>query len=99
MLPKRKKLSAAEVREILKEGRAMRTAHLLAKYTRSGAGKAAVVVSKKISKSAVERNRLRRALFRALEENLPAHAHLVLMVQKKTDDFSHDIKTVCSKLS
>lgn len=99
MLNKREKLSASEVRAILKKGRAVRTAHVLAKYKTAGSRKAAVVISKKIARSAVERNRLRRALYRALRQKLPARIHAVFLVQKKTDDFTPDTVTICSKLS
>ncbi|OGC88740.1 hypothetical protein A2419_03185 [Candidatus Adlerbacteria bacterium RIFOXYC1_FULL_48_26] len=67
MLPKRRRLSAREVKDVLAAGRSRRASLLSAKYvTGSNVLRASAVVSKKVAKKAVERNRLRRALYRAL---------------------------------
>ena len=98
MLPARKRLAAAEVREILKNGSTMRSGPLVLKYKASSVGAAAIVVSKKVAKTAVARNRARRALYRILSKSLP-RAHMVVMVQKLAPDYSADISNLCSKLS
>lgn len=99
MLPARKRLAAAEVREILKSGKAVRSGHLLLKYCPARSGAAAVVVSKKVAKSAVARNRIRRSIYRELARALPATKHIVILVQKNMPEYSADIETLCSKLS
>jgi ribonuclease P protein component len=67
MLPKRRRLSAREVKEVMTAGRSRRASLLSAKYSpNNGVLRASAVVSKKVAKKAVERNRLRRALYRAL---------------------------------
>jgi ribonuclease P protein component len=55
----------------LKKGRVVRGQYFNINYSDNNAGrlKAAVVVSKKISKSAVVRNRLRRRLYEILRKN------------------------------
>jgi len=98
MLPARKRLAAAEVREILKNGSTVRSGPLVVKYRTSSRGAAAIVVSKKVANTAVVRNRVRRALYRALGQSLP-HAHMVVMVQKVEPDYSAHISILCSKLS
>jgi len=98
MLPKTKRLTAKEVREVLKEGRSMRQGNVAARYTTyAGAGKAAVVVSSKVAKKAHDRNRLRRAGYQALA-TLPHNIKLVLFIQKQ-DVSPQDIAELCSKLS
>lgn len=97
MLPKRGRLSAAEVREILKSGRSARGGGVSAKYIRAQGSKAAVVVSKKVAKTAVLRNRLRRAVYAALAA-LPADRHVVFFIQKPVLDKA-ELMSLCSKLS
>lgn len=68
MLPKKRRLTAGDVKIVMKEGRSVRASFLSAKYTASGTPlRASVVVSKKVAKRAVERNRIRRAVYRALQ--------------------------------
>jgi ribonuclease P protein component len=68
MLPARRRLSAREVREVIKKGRAARSASLSLKYLPApGPLRAAAVVSKSVVRGAVERNRVRRAVYRALQ--------------------------------
>jgi ribonuclease P protein component len=99
MLSKSNRLSSPEVRAVLKNGRTLRTPNLVVKYIRGEKSKIAVVVSKKIARSAVKRNAIRRAVYRVLSHSLPPRNSAVLLVQKDTSDFSPDIKTLCSKLS
>lgn len=67
MLPKQRRLVAAEVREVLRKGRSTRASFLSFKHL---AGlfplRVAVVVPKSVAKKATERNRIRRAVYRAL---------------------------------
>jgi RNase P protein component len=97
MVPKLRRLTAREVREVLKNGKTLRANTVVAKYIASERSKAAVVVSSKVAKRAVERNSLRRKGYNALS-TLPPHKHLVFFIQKK--EFNpHDILFLCSKLS
>ncbi len=67
MLPKKRRLSSAEVREVIARGKSVRGAVLSLKYvTNKGFFRAAVVVPKSVAKRAVDRNRLRRTLYRSL---------------------------------
>lgn len=101
MLPKKSRLTAVEVREILKSGRSARVGTLSAKVragTPAQAGKAAVVVSSKVAKSAVERNRLRRAAYALLQTALPRGTEVVFFLHKPLIDPKEFI-ALCSKLS
>jgi ribonuclease P protein component len=97
MLPKRSRLSAQEVKDVLSKGRSARAGAVSARFLPGGSSKASIVVSKAVAKKATERNRLRRAGYRALP-TLPRNMHLVLFIQKK-DFNAGDIETLCSKLS
>jgi len=82
MLPKTQRLRAHEVRSIIANGRSVRATHLSARYIPGTQGlRAAVVVSKKLAHGAVERNRVRRAVYRALRRHR-ATGTTVLFVQK-----------------
>ena len=96
MLPKRSRLTAREVRAILKGGRSARLPTVSAKYLPAPMGKVAVVVSAKVAKKATERNALRRAAYQALA-TLPK-AHAVFFIQNKQFDPA-DIRSLCLKLS
>lgn len=97
MLAKRVRLSAAEVREVIRTGKSARGTGISAKYVAATGPKVAVVISKKVAKGAVERNRLRRLVYRHLPAPLPP-AHMVLFVQSAKLD-SGAIPTLCSQLS
>lgn len=97
MLPKTKRLTATEVREVLKLGSVVRAGAVSARYTKAPAAKAAVVVSKKVARLAVTRNRLRRLGYSALT-TLPARTHLVVFIHNK-EVTPADIAQLCSKLS
>ena len=96
MLPRARRLRAAEVRVVMKEGRARRTAHLSMKYLPTQEPlRAAAVVSKSLAKNAVARNRLRRALYRALATRKES-GRAVIFVQKMPNGtlskvFSNDL--------
>ena len=98
MLRKEKRLTAREVRDILKRGRAVRGEGVAARYTEGTGGKAAVVVSTKVARTAVVRNSLRRAAYRALQDSLPPKAHVVFFIQTK--EFKpQELVALCLKLS
>lgn len=83
MLAKTRRLRGEEVREVLARGRGRRGAALSIKYlSTSSPFRCAVVVSKKVAKTAVVRNRVRRAVYRALDRaSLPPTGHAILFVQ------------------
>lgn len=83
---------------MLKKGRPLRASNLTVKYIEGQGGKAAVVVSKKIARTAVRRNAIRRSIYGALPRPFPSGAHVVFLVQKSILDYTSDIKTICSKL-
>ncbi len=112
MLSSQKRLRAAEVRDIIAQGggaRSRRAGVLSVKYTTSGTlhTRAAAVVSKKVARSAIVRNRLRRALYRAVAQGLsegsvPPGLNLVFFVQRVptaplTVSFANDITQLCLK--
>ena len=67
MLPRKRRLSAAEVREVLARGRGVRSGVVSLKYVeKQGFFRAAVVAPKSVARHATERNRLRRALYNTL---------------------------------
>ena len=96
MLPKRRRLSAHEVREVLKRGNTIRLGSVSARYYRANGSKAAVVVKSGLVKRAVDRNRIRRLSYEALQ-TLPPKTHLVLFIQKKEFD-PEEITALCLKL-
>ena len=83
MLAKTRRLRTAEVAEVLKKGRGRRGVVLSVKLLSTNSlFRCAVVVSKKTAKTAVVRNRLRRAVYRALQSaSLPRTGHAILFVQ------------------
>ncbi len=97
MLAKESRLTAAEVREILRIGRPVRGTTLSAKYITGQKSKAAVVVSTKVAKTAVERNRLRRSAYAALRTCLPSQIHAVIFLHKPLLN-NEELTLLCSKL-
>lgn len=96
MLPKRSRLRAAEVRQVIKTGRSARGAGISVKYEPASSPQVAVVISKKVAPGAVERNRLRRLVYRSLPSPLPS-ARMVLFVQSAKLD-TGAILNLCSQL-
>lgn len=97
MLAKRARLGAKEVREVIKTGRSARVVGLSAKYEASTTPQMAVVISKKVAKGAVERNRLRRMVYRNLPSPLP-RVRMVLFVQSASLN-KDAVLSLCSQLS
>lgn len=82
MLPKNRRLSAHDVREVLKLGRSKRATYLSMKFLATETPlQIAMVVSKAIANRAIERNRLRRALYQALPP-LQQTGKAVIFIQK-----------------
>lgn len=92
MLAKHARLRASEVKEVLIRGTSVRVKgapYLSVKFIREeGPFRAAVVVPKSISRGAVVRNRVRRAVYRALKSlsNSPRAVRAVFFVQKLPQD-------------
>ncbi len=103
MLPKPRRLTAEEVQNVLTAGRSARSTLLSAKYVaNTGPLRVSAVVSKKVAKRAVERNRLRRALYRALAD-VDMKGTAVVFVQKVpegalTPAFREDLLVLAGKL-
>ena len=83
MLAKTRRLGTEEVREVLARGRSQRGTTLSVKTLPTASPfRCAVVVSKKVAKTAVIRNKVRRAVYRALQGAfLPRTGHAILFVQ------------------
>ncbi len=69
MLPKRQRLSTASFKEVFKVGRRLHTPHFQVVYLKSADFHASVVVGKKVAKTAVRRNRLRRQVYGVLSRS------------------------------
>ena len=83
MPPKKARLTASEVREVLARGKSIRVGVFSGKWIDGGPRKVAVVVAKKQAKTAVARNRLRRAAYRELPAlDVPASGRTVLFVRR-----------------
>ncbi len=98
MLAKKSRLTAIEVRAILRTGRSARSETLSVKYTKGASAKAAVVVKTAVAKSAVKRNALRRAAYDTLKGCLPKATHAVFFLHKPQLD-TKELTLLCSKLS
>ena len=106
MLPKRERLSAAEVREVLAKGRSVKGTFASAKFLSGGsAHKIAVIVPKSLAHKATQRNRLRRAGYRALRSLTPPlpQGKIVLFVRTEPKNsplqvaFAEDFAALLSK--
>src|SRR3954469_15354260 len=97
MPPKSARMSASQVRATIKNGRSARVAGLSLKYEPAPKAQVAAVVNKKVAPGAVERNRLRRLLYRSLPSPLPP-ARMVFFVQSATFDPAL-VAHLCSQLS
>lgn len=86
MLPKARRLTSPEVKAVLARGRSRRAVHLSMKYLASPTPlKTSVIVPKSVAKRAVERNRLRRAVYRTLTPHSGA-GNAIIFVQKKPQE-------------
>ncbi len=103
MLPRSRRLRSKEVRSIIATGQSVRTHYTSMKFVpTAGFFRAAVVVSKKIAKTAVLRNKLRRAMYTSLRTiNQPRNISAVFFVHSippkpLTLSFFEDL-TLCFK--
>jgi len=75
MLPKNRRLTSAEVTLVLKSGKSVSAGPLRLKYTKRTEktllSRFAIVISKKVLKSAVDRSHLRRQAFSLLRDTKP----------------------------
>ena len=93
--------------EVFKRGKAVKSSFLFAKYIRNDLGlpRVAFVVSAKVSKKAVDRNRIRRSLSEAfrLKLNEVSSIDLILICDRKIlnalrDDIVEDVENVIKKI-
>jgi len=71
MLPKKRRLNAAQVREIITSGKSVRGGAVSLKYVvKQGYFGVAVVVPKSVARLAVARNTIRRAVYRAVSSSI-----------------------------
>lgn len=105
MLPKRRRLDVKEVAEVLKLGRSLSATHLSMKFlTKLTDFKVSVVAPKSLARKAILRNRLRRAVYRAIEPLPPLRGHAILFIRtipngkKLTPAFVEDIKILLKKI-
>jgi ribonuclease P protein component len=101
MLPRQKRLTTDEVKEVLAKGKSRRGSAVSLKWLDTESPfRCAVVVSKKLAKTAVKRNQLRRAAYLALgAASLPRRGHAILFVQSiPTDDMAKVFSTEIKKL-
>lgn len=84
MLAERQRLSRAELADAMKTGKRVHGTLFSCSLKKVlGDGKASVVVSKKIAKTAVARNRVRRRVYAVLRERalIPHSTHCVLFLK------------------
>lgn len=90
MLPRRFTLSKSDgINTILKKGDSVKSRLLVGRYKKNDKGhhRFSVIVSHKISKKAVERNRIRRQIHEIIRlnlEKLPQNTHFDLLILPKT---------------
>ena len=84
MLSKRRRLRAKEVQIVLADGRSIRCGPYRAKFLAGESTlRIAVVVSKKVARLSVERNKLRRQVYRdSTTLKLPHTGQIVLFVDR-----------------
>jgi ribonuclease P protein component len=110
MLPKKRRLTSAEVREVIARGVNVRGSIVSLKYlVNKGVFKVSVVAPKSVAKRAVDRNRLRRVLYGVIRElskenpNLFPQGLLVFFVRSTpsplTPALRADISAIINKLS
>lgn len=98
MLPKRKRLSAIEVTEVLTRGRSVSSGTLSLKYIDAKSPKISVVVAKSVARDATERNRVRRAAYRALAPLFPTKPISAVLFVRSIPEIllpQHLLKTLC----
>jgi len=100
MLPRENRLTRAEFIETAKKKKVFRSPGFLLSVTYHNEIKAAVVISKKISKNAVGRNKARRRIYAILEELFPSmkrKAYIVVVL--KQDTFTSSFESLKKELT
>ncbi|MFZ3020424.1 MAG: ribonuclease P protein component [Minisyncoccia bacterium] len=87
MLPKKNRLSKKEILELLPKAKTVRGNFLFLKFKYVDAGKpfkAGVSISKKVAKKAVERNKVRRIIYRVLSQRIKniESSHIFFIINK-----------------
>lgn len=82
MLPKTHRLSALEVRAVLREGMRTRGDFSSARFVSAQKGGFAAVVPLRVARSAVGRNKARRALYAALREAPPPPVRAAILLER-----------------
>lgn len=81
MFPKEERLTRTDFEQVFKHGIRVHTPTMLFVYAAGTTRRAAVVVSKKVAKSAVARNRLRRQVYTALRSAGPALGTSIVLIK------------------
>lgn len=87
MLPMTRRLSASEVRKVLKEGGRVRSRYLSARFVRCPKGKEAfaAIVPLRIARTSVERNAARRALYRAISPLSSTAVRAAVLLERRPE--------------
>ncbi len=90
-MPKKQRLTGGEIRRLKPEKRLVSSLFSLSYARDTGAGKAACVVSKKVSVRAVDRNTVKRRMRAALRAlaPLPPHVSMVIAAKKAVTAVSY----------
>ncbi len=91
MLKKNQRLKRNEFEILLKKGKRIHNKHFVLTYINANETKCGVVVSKKISKKATDRNLIRRRVYSILGENmvLIENKHVSVSVKKSVLDIKY----------
>ena len=98
MLPKKNRLSKKEILELLPKSKTVRGNFLFLKfrYIDNAFFKAGVTISKKVAKKAVDRNRIRRIIYKVLSQKrkniTPALLFFIVNKISKNDDLVHEVE-------
>jgi len=106
MLSKKRRVTKKDIEKIVRGGRKIDSSSFLLRYIPSPSFQLSPVVSKKISKKAFSRNRMRRMVYNIISEhpeivNLPIQGLLFVkgtVLQKSREDLSLEIKHIFSSL-
>ncbi len=101
MLAKKKRLSKREISENISKAKNFRGKFLLLKIVGANVLKTGVSVSKRVSKSAVKRNSLRRSVYRVISKNInkisPAHLFFVFNFPATAKEIEEDVLSLLEK--
>lgn len=106
MLPQKYRLSRDEIDDVMRRGKSLKGRYLAIKYLNESSVKTAVVVSKKVSKGAIKRNKVKRnireVVRRFIKEDEISNSHVVIMALPEalgvsTDDMSTDLMSILNR--